>query len=164
MNRQIEILFKKSKLNNIGFSNSALTDLGLLVERHTQNRYEDDSYLYLFSSKEIFEIKPEDKEIEVIINFFFYYIININHDSVTVAWCIGKCYGFDIILGLVRLLNIFNEDDQVSLQLLYSINSLYDFRNVKDYVIPILNEIILNNKLDKTIEYINELYYTFNIK
>lgn len=164
MNKKIEILFEKSRLNDFDSSNLALADLGLLVERHLQDRYHDEGYLHLLSSKEIYKIKLEDIEIEYIINFFFYHILNINQNPITVAWCLGKCYGFDIIFGIIRLLNVFNEDDEVCLQLLCSINSLYDFRNVKNHLLPTLNKIKIEGKLNKTIEQINELYSLFNIK
>lgn len=157
MEKIILTLFKDAQSDDLEISNGALTDLGLIIERHKQNRYDDSSYELLFNNKDLFIIKNSENEIEIIISFLFYYIMNFENNSVTVAWCLGKCYNCNILIGIKKLFIIFDSDDEVSLQLLYSINSIYNFSEIKIELDTVINKIISENKLKNTVEYLTNL-------
>ena len=90
MNKHLKNLIEKSKSENFEKANSALSDLGLLVERHTQNRYLEEDYLTLFGfNEEIFDLRLTDNEVEYLVSFFFYHILNKKEHAVTAAWCLG---------------------------------------------------------------------------
>ena len=154
MNKNIKELIVKAKSNDSDKISDALTDLGLLIERHTQNRYSEEDYLILLGNNiELFELRLEEEEVDIIVNFFFFHILNININPITVAWCLGKCYNVDILEGMKRLLVLFSYNDELTLQLLFSINGLFGFEKIKEELI------ILNNTegLTNTKKYLNEI-------
>ena len=154
MNKYLEELIEKSKSENLDTVNDALTDLGLLVERHTQNRYGEEDYLTLLGNDEkLFNLRLTENEVELLTCFFFYHILNVSVHPVTVAWCLGKCYNMNILRGMTHLLDIFCSDDDVTLQLLYSINSLFGLESV----MPMLLTIRTKKDLPNTSKYLEEL-------
>lgn len=154
MNRSLEILIDQAKTNDPKIVSDALTDLGLLVERHTQNRYSEDDYLSLLgNNEELFNLKLTDKEVELLVCFFFYHILNIHVHPVTVVWCLGKCYNLNILDGMNRLINVFQSNDEIVLQLLYSVNALFGLENIMPTLL-ILRE---KKELHNTQKYLEEL-------
>jgi len=136
----------------------ALTDLGLLIERHTQNRYGEKEYLSLLGNdQDLYELRLTHEEVERGTQFLFYHLLNIRLHPVTAAWCLGKCYGQDILKGITGLLDVYRADDDVCEQLLFSVNALYDFDRIKTQIRPILDLLGSIDNLPKTHELIHSL-------
>lgn len=151
INNQIIKLFENAISNDISKVGNALNDLGLLVERHTQNRYQEKDYLLLFgNNEELFNLYLEDIEVKLITNFFFFHIINYELGQITTAWCLGKCYNQNIYKGMLSLLKVFKYNDEVCEQLLFSMNSLYDPRLTLVDIIDILKDRLNTAKMPKT--------------
>jgi|688.fasta_scaffold766183_1 hypothetical protein len=154
MNKLIKELFLKSTSIDSDIVNESLTDLGLLVERHTQDRYSEEDYLLLLgNNKSLFDLILSEDEVDEIIHFFFFHLININIHPVTVIWCLGKCYNKDILTGMRRLLKIYSDNDEISLQLIYSIVALFGIEAIKEE----LHDLKMKKELKNTNEYINNL-------
>jgi hypothetical protein len=127
ISNSIKSLIQKTASSNLDDAMHSLTDLGLLIERHTQNRYADKDYLLLFgSNEELYHLVLKNDEVEYIVQFLFYHIMNIQIHPVTVAWCLGKCYGFDIYDGIINLFKIFKGEDDICQQLIFSMTSLFE--------------------------------------
>lgn len=154
MNKHLLELIKKSKSDDLGVANDALSDLGLLVERHTQNRYSEKDYLTLLGNDDdLYNLRLTDNEAELLAAFFFYYMLNKNEHGITLAWCLGKCYNMDILEGMKNLLKNFSTNDEVVLQLLYSINALFGLKTI----MPLLLDLKERLGLPKTRGYVEEL-------
>ncbi len=154
MNENLKNLLEKSKSNDFTVANNALSDLGLLVERHTQNRYSEKDYLLLLdNNEELYNLKLTDSDVDVIVSFFFDQILNGTDHGVTLAWCLGKCYHLDIFEGMKKLLTVYDDDDDVTLQLLYSINALFGLDTIKPKLLKIKNR----KDLPNTKSYLDEL-------
>lgn len=139
-------------------ANGALTDIGLIIERHTQNRYKDRTYKSLFTDYfEAYNFVLEEFELDRLRDFLFFYALNKNENKLTVIWCLGKCYGQNIYPGMENLLKLFNENDEVCEQLIYSINALFDFRVFMPKILEILNNSLENNLLPKTKEILENI-------
>lgn len=150
MNKKIlELSALAASTDHQDISMTALTQLGLLVERHTQNRYTDTSYEFLFESYDLYHLKLEDEDVNYLVKFFFYHIINIHQHPVTVAWCLGKCYNQNIYEGIKRLLMLFKDNDDLCEQLLFSLNALYDPRFTYKDISEILKSAIKTVPLPK---------------
>ena len=131
MDEHLKKLIVKAKSKDSAAISDALTDWGLLLERHTQNRYSEQDYLTLLGNNDaLFTLRLKDEDVEILTNFFFYHILNIHIHPVTAAWCLGKCYNMDILDGMKRLLNLFDSNDEITLQLIYSINSLFGLEQI----------------------------------
>lgn len=156
MNKKISFLIKEASLvDNHETILDALTNLGLLLERHTQYRYSESSYLSLFGNDdELFNLRLSNNDVDEIIYFLFYHIINIHIHPVTVAWCFGKCYDCRIYQGILNLLRLFNKDDDICEQLLFSLNALYDPMDTFKDIVSILEDSIKEQVLPKTEEII----------
>ncbi|WP_303318944.1 hypothetical protein Q4Q34_05700 [Flavivirga abyssicola] len=163
MNIEVKELIDKAKLvNDHKAMMSALTNLGLLIERHTQDRYADDSYHILFGNDDLFNLKLTNEDTNSIVHFLFYHIINIKIHPITVAWCLGKCYNYDIYDGIKRLLKLYSYDDDICEQLLFSLNALYDPRETFEDIAKILEEPIKSIPLPKTNEVLRENFEILN--
>lgn len=154
MNKHIRDLIEKSKSADLTIANDALSDLGLLVERHAQNRYSEKDYLTLLGNDyDLYNLRLTDSDVEQLTSFFFYYILNKSEHKVTAAWCLGKCYNMDILEGMKNLLKTFNTNDEIVLQLLYSINALFGLQTI----MPSLLELKERLDLPNTKNYLEEL-------
>ncbi|GAA3628840.1 hypothetical protein [Flavivirga jejuensis] len=164
MNTKIQELIEEAKLiNDHKAIMSALTNLGLLMERHTQDRYSDEDYLILLGNDEdLFKLRLSEADTTEIVHFLFYHIININVYPVTVAWCFGKCYGCDIYSGIKQLLKLYKDNDDVCEQLLFSLNGLYDPRETFKDVAKILEDSIKSIPLPRTNEVLKENFDLLN--
>ncbi len=164
MNTKIQTLISNAQFNEDDkVIMAALTNLGLLVERHTQNRYNDLSYLSLLGNDdELFELKLSDNDVNSIAHFLFYHIMNTGVHPVTVAWCLGKCYGLDIYQGIIGLLKLFSHDDDICEQLLFSLNALYDPRETFRDIAKILENPVKGVPLPKTNRILMENFELLN--
>lgn len=158
-------LFEIAKDKDIQLSYLALKDLGFLVERHVQNRYNHENYRELFSVERdyLYDLKLNTEQVELIIHFLFFHIININSLPTTVLWCLSKCYGIEIKDGLKKILILYQDKDEVCFQLIQTINSLYDKDIFKNEFLDYLSDIIKLNKLEKSDEKLKEVKEAYSI-
>lgn len=165
MNIEVRKLINEAKMVDDQKSMmSTLTNLGLLIERHTQNRYTDDSYrILLGNDDDLFNLKLTNEDVDSIVHFLFYHIINISIHPVTVAWCLGKCYNYDIYNGIKRLLELYRYDDDICEQLLFSLNALYDPRETFKDISKILEKSIKEIPLPKTDRVLQENFELYDL-
>lgn len=97
----IQRLIGKSENSSENSSLYALKDLGLLTERHTQNRYDED-YSLLFDEDDLIKIKLADEDVNILVYYFLYRLTNKFPFAVTTAWVLGNVMG---ILSRKGLLN-----------------------------------------------------------
>jgi|GEM_PF-5299566 len=162
MKNIVENLIYVMRSENEDKSLSAITSLGLLVERHIQDRYSDVDYLHLFHNDiQIYNLKLSDNEVNLILeNVLFELFHNVNKNAVSLAWCLGKFHDKYILSDFLKLFKIYKNDDDVFLQLLFSLISIYDLREI----VNTLNfefEKIDFSKLMKSQEYLMELSSVF---
>lgn len=151
MNILLKNLMLKSLSDDLNEVNDSLTDLGLLTERHTQDRYSEEEYLNLLDNNyELYNYKLSDNEVSYIVHFLFYHILNVQKQKVTVAWCLGKCYGLDIYKGIINLFRVFKEEDETCQQLIFSMTSLFEIDGMYDEIYSILENPIKNGDLPQS--------------
>ncbi|RXR21475.1 hypothetical protein [Flavobacterium stagni] len=166
MKNIVEDLIYIMRSENEDKSNSAITYLGLLVERHIQDRYCDIDYLHLFHNDiQIYNLKLSENDVNSILEtVLFELFLYVNKNPVSLAWCLGKFHDKDILSDFLKLFEIYKNDDDVFLQLLFSLNSIYDLREIMNTLNLELKKIDLS-KLEKSKEYLIELSSIFqNLK
>ncbi|NEN24151.1 hypothetical protein G3O08_11625 [Cryomorpha ignava] len=140
----------------------ALKDLGLLTERHTQSRYNED-YSILFDEDNLIKLRLTDEFTSILVYYFFYRLNNRFPFAITTAWCLGKCYGYPIENGILGLLELYSEDDEVQQQLLFSLSSITDVRkNYEKNLFSIKNLLIAENK-PKVTDYVRDRFPEWNV-
>ena len=108
----------------------------------------------------LYNLKLNKTDIDLIIHTVFYHLINSNLYPVTFAWCLGKFYQKDLLVGFTRLFKIYEDEDDVFIQLLMSLNSIYDFRVIIDVICSEFKKINFRN-LPKSHEFLVELSEVF---
>lgn len=132
MSEIIKKLFSRAVSKNEDDVMYALTDMGLMIERHTQNRYEQEEYLQLMDNNyELYEYHLVEEDVEQIISFLFYHILNIHIHPVTVVWCLGKCYNRDIKLGMNNLRKLYKNEEAIQEQIVFSMTALFGSESIK---------------------------------
>lgn len=161
MENTVEKLIKDTHSEDGNVALKSIEYLGLLVERHLQDRYAEEDFFYLLDKrKELFDLKLRDSDIDFIIHTIFYQLINSNLHSVTLAWCLSKFYGKNILIGFTRLFTIYKNEDDVFIQLLMSINSIYDFRDISNIICNEFKKVDFT-ELPNSLEFLVELSEVF---
>lgn len=136
----VKLLNKGENLEDKDSREHALLSLGLLVERHTQNRYNEQDYLHLLGNDmDLFNIKLTELEVNEIHSFFIQQLKAQNPSSVTLTWGLGKCYGKSHLQELLEIISLYDRQDEVCQQVLFSATGLL----AKDQYIKLINQTTL---------------------
>ena len=129
MENTIEKLIRSTYSENENTVLKSIGYIGLLAERHLQIRYSEEDYFHLLDkNSELHKLELNEADIDLIIQTVFYHLVNSNSQAVSFAWCLGKFHQKDLLLGFIRLFEIYKDKADVFIQLLMSLNSVYDFR------------------------------------
>ena len=99
-----------------------IQDLEFLIERHTQNRYNEKNYDLIFNSKELSNLVLDSNDADLIVYFLFFLLFNFPDRAGHTSLAIKKCYGYDITTGCCNGIKIYVErDDFTTINLLDAI-------------------------------------------
>lgn len=76
---------------------------------------------------------------------------------------LGKCYGYPIEKGIIELLKIYAEDDDVQQQLLFSLSSITDVRKNYKEDLLMMKTILIGVNKPKVNEYMLDRFPELNI-
>lgn len=108
----------------------ALLDLRLIIERFTQNRYEDEetsNYLLLLNDKSLIDYPLSKEELEIIKYFLFFILFNFPDRAVLIAKCIKVLFDKSIREAVCFALEVYMEkDDHATCELMFAITNVGD--------------------------------------
>lgn len=85
--------------------------LGLLIERHRQNRYDDSSYSTLLGSEELYDLQLSDEIVDDLVGKLFDILESCEDRAGLMAWALGKAYDSSVIEKLLQYLEDKWEDN-----------------------------------------------------
>lgn len=130
MTKEIYSIVNKCQSENLTTKENAFVDIKFLIERYTQNRYDEISrkeYNRLFHDKELLNIVLTDIEYSYIRNFLYYNILlnSKSEISVLIAKCIKVTYEEASENAIINLIDIFMEiNDATTHELILAITDI----------------------------------------
>lgn len=78
--------------------------LGLLIERHRQNRYDDSSYSALLGSEELYGLQLSDEMVDDLVQKLLDILENCEDRASLMVWPLGKAYDSSVMERLLQFL------------------------------------------------------------
>lgn len=132
MDGVIQNILSRIESNDKNAFERALADLRLIIERFTQNRYDDKeipNYLILFNDKTLIEYRLQDKNLKIIKYFLFFILFNFPDRATLTAKCIKVLFDTSIREGVCRAIEIYmEEDDHTTCELIFAITDVGDIQ------------------------------------
>ncbi len=124
-------LLNRVKGNDLSDAFHASRQLGLLIERHRQNRYQDLSYESLLSSEDLNELRLTDRVVEQLTAELFSVFETYKDRASLAVWPLGKTFNKSVVDRLLKFLERnWAENDVVSSEILMTV---YDDALLKNY-------------------------------
>lgn len=104
---------------------SYLADCALLIERHSLNKYTDDTYKQLFSDGTLIEVSLSEEEYKELVRLVVELMVSSRAKAAMAAWALGKTYAVEyshiLVEGLTRYLA--SRDDEAVYQILIALEN-----------------------------------------
>jgi hypothetical protein len=114
-----------------------LTDIMLLLERHTQGRYAEEGFPAIRVEQQG-KIRLDDEDVRELICFLFYVLLNHPDRAWAAAWALGKCYGHDIVEGVCQGIELYwQKDDQTCFYLIKAISDSHQMNELSPRVMTL---------------------------
>lgn len=131
-NEILQELKTGSLLPDATAANEYLTDMMLLLERHTQHRYAEEDFPVIRVERGTQLIIEED-DVWELIYFLFYVLLNHPDRAWAAAWALGKCYGHDIREGLCQGIESYmRKDDTTTFYLIKAISDSHPMNELDE--------------------------------
>lgn len=131
-----------------------IQDLELLIERHIQQRYEDEDYKTGFHTKSLYYYRVSEEEADRIVHFLVYLLFNFPDRAGYTAHAIKKCYGYDLLEVCCCGIRIYmNQDDFATINLMEFLFNNINREEIFQKVWDIFNE-VLQNGLPYSVQYL----------
>lgn len=110
---------------------SALSDLRLVIERFTMNRYEEKEmkdYYNLFGDKRLVDYKMQKDDYFLVKNFLFYALLNFPDRSLLTAKCIKVLFDNSALEAICNSVEFFStKNDETTYELILAITDVDEF-------------------------------------
>lgn len=123
-------LLSEIKGKNLSDAFHASRKLGLLIERHCQDRYADTTYELLLSNNELNELRLSDFLVNELVEELFFILENYKDRGNLAVWPLGRTFDPTVIDRLLQYLKKNWTDDTVCSGILMTV---YDSALLEDY-------------------------------
>ncbi|MBX3256100.1 MAG: hypothetical protein KF862_18330 [Chitinophagaceae bacterium] len=165
MDEVIKSLIERIESVNDETSMRALSDLRLVVERFTMNRYEEkeeSDYRILFYDKTLIDYRLKEDDYDNIKYFLFYILLNLPGKAFFIAKCIKVLYDETANEAICSAVEVFlRKNDEVTYELLLALidQDQSEIRFVNQRIVALYNKVLnQGGKLSKDLV-INDLNY-----